>query len=247
MLTWKCAHICMSCKLSGPGGSTLFMYMGSLQIAYLYSFLLQVFSSHSARASSLALPHQSFYKSSQPYSTSPVILQELPALLYLTSRSARAPSSTSPVILQEPSPALPHQSFCSSQLYLTSHSARAPSLALPHQSFCKSSQSCSTSPVILQELLVLLYLTSHSARAPSLALPHQSFCKSSQSCSTSPVILQELPVLLYLASHSARAPSLALPHQSFCKSSQLYLTSHSARAQPCSTSPVILQLPALPH
>ena len=194
MLTWKCAHICMSCKLSGPGGSTLFMYMGSLQIAYLYSFLLQVFSSHSS-------------KSFQPCSTSPVVLQELPAL--------------------------PHQSFCKSAalLYLTSHSA-APS---------------STSLVILQELPALLYLTSHSARAPSLALPHQSFCKSSQSCSTSPVILQELPVLLYLASHSARAPSLALPHQSFCKSSQLYLTSHSARAQPCSTSPVILQLPALPH
>ena len=28
-------YICISCKLSGPGGSILFMYMGSLQIAYL--------------------------------------------------------------------------------------------------------------------------------------------------------------------------------------------------------------------
>ena len=76
-------------------------------------------------------------------STSPVILQELPALLYLTSHSARTPS-----------PTLPHQSFCKSSqshstspvilqelpvsLYLTSYSTRAPSLALPHQSFCKS-------------------------------------------------------------------------------------------------------------
>ena len=89
----------MSCKLSGPGGSTLFMYTASLQIAY--PFLLRVFSSCSARAPSLALPHQSFCKSSQPCSTSPVVLQELPAMLYLTSRSARAPSL-----------ALPHQSFC---------------------------------------------------------------------------------------------------------------------------------------
>ena len=145
MLTWKHAHVFMSCKLSGPGGSTPTMHMGSLQIAYSSLFFFRCFpvilqelpaflylTSRPARAPSLALPHRSFCKSSQSRSTSPVILQEFPVSLYLTSHSARAPShalATSPVILQElPCPTSPVINF-----------ARAPSLALPHLSFYKSS------------------------------------------------------------------------------------------------------------
>ena len=229
---------------------TIFMYIGSLLIAYLQSLLLQ----SSCKSSQ---PWQSFCKSSQPCPTSPVILQELPVLLYLTSHSARVPalSYLTSHSTRAPSLALPHQSFCKgSQSCSTSPCSHSASPDLPHQSFCKSSQPYSTSPVILQELPVLPYLTSHSARAPSLALPHQSFCKPRP---TSPVILQELPALSYLTSHSARASSLALPHQSFCKSSQscqsFCKSSQSCQSfckssQPCSTSPVILQeLPALSY
>ena len=58
---------------------------------------------------------------------------------YLTSRPARVPS-----------PTLPHQSSCKS-------------FTLPHQLSCKSSQSYTTSPVVLQEFPILHYLTSHPA------------------------------------------------------------------------------------
>jgi len=47
--------------------------------------------------------------------------------------------------------------------YLTSCPARVPSPTLPHQSSCKSSQSYTTSPVVLQEFPILHYLTSHPA------------------------------------------------------------------------------------
>ena len=127
-------------------------------------------TSRPTRAASPTQLHRSSCKSCQPYSTSPVVLQELPALLNFTGRPARAasptqlhrssckscqPYSTSPVVLQE-LPAL---------LNFTGRPARAASPTQLHRSSCKSCQPYSTSPVVLQEL-------------PHPTLLHRSSCKS---------------------------------------------------------------------
>ena len=134
--------------------------------------------------------------------TSPVVLQELPALPNFTSCPAsfhvlryliccptRAPTSytTSPVVLQVfPHPTLPHQLSCKSShilRYLISCPARVPT-------------SYATSSALLQEFPHPSYATSPVIPQvfPHPTLPHQLSCKCSHILHYPPAVLQELPV-----------------------------------------------------
>ena len=158
-------------------------------------------TSHPTRAASPTQLHRSSCKSCQPYSTSPVVLQELPALLNFIGRPARAASPTQLHTSRPTRAASPTQLHTSrptraaspTQLH-TSRPTRAASPTQLHRSSHKNSHilhyftgcptrtptSYTTSLVVPQEL-------------PHPTLLHQLSYKSSHILHYLTSCLQELP------------------------------------------------------